>query len=444
MTDYTVGSLPYELQNIALGACFLGSGGGGKLKTSLKYIDDYFSNNKEFQNFQIADLITDLKDAQPNESGIVVAYMGAPQKMDEIKCPDAICEGIKKIMTGKKVDHIDYIIPVEIGPVSTITACLTALKMKMTPNMQNLHVLNVDGAGRAVPTLDLITYTTNAGISVNPTILCSENMAKSGEKTVYEQITLEITGDTDAGAASKMESLARPVLNMAEFDQKAGLVMWYFDNVTKLKEDLASVPGTLTFSLEQGRVIRSMQEGNGDFPNIEHPINDKSIYPTIKEMCRGKLISATTSTAGGFDVGVITIEDEGDSARHYTIIFQNESLILWDSNYADPLAMAPDLISYLIKDKQKQYVFTNGDIMLNGKLNEDLEGTEIIVYGIAAPEALKKSESNIMIKRKEILCNTIAGAKPNELLKHYMSVLNTLGYYGKYKPFWEEQTPSMR
>ena len=431
MTEYAVGSLPYELQNIALGACFLGSGGGGKLKTSLKYIDDYFSANKEFQNFQIADLITDLEQTQKGESGIVVAYMGAPQKMDEIKCPDAVCEGIKKIMDYKNADHIDYIIPVEIGPVSSITACLTALKMKMTPKMQNVHVLNVDGAGRAVPTLDLISYTTNAHVSVNPTFLCSENEnenKKPPEAPVYHQIKLEIFGDKkpgavfsddmDSGAASKMESLARPVLNMAEFDQRAGLVMWYFDNVTKLKEDYASVPGTLTFSLELGRVIRSMQEGNGDFPNIEHPINDKSIYPTIKEMCRGKLISATTSTAGGFDVGVITIEDEGDSARHYTIIFQNESLILWDSNYADPLAMAPDLISYLIEEKP----FTNGDIMRGDALKEELHKKEIVVYGIAAPR--------VFVTR--------------EMQSNIMSVLNALGYYGKYEPFWKKQTLSMR
>lgn len=459
MTEYAVGSLPYELQNIALGACFLGSGGGGKLKTSLKYIDDYFSANKEFQNFQIADLITDLKDAKPNESGIVVAYMGAPQKMDEIKCPDAVCEGIKKIMDYKNADHIDYIIPVEIGPVSSITACLTALKMKMTPKMQNVHVLNVDGAGRAVPTLDLISYTTNAHVSVNPTFLCSENEnenKKPPEAPVYHQIKLEIFGDKkpgadfsddmDSGAASKMESLARPVLNMAEFDQRAGLVMWYFDNVTKLKEDYASVPGTLTFSLEQGRVIRSMQSENWEFSKIEELFESQSIYPAInenysaiREMCRGKLISATTSTAGGFDVGVITIEDEGDSARHYTIIFQNESLILWDSNYADPLAMAPDLISYSIEDDKKNYVFTNGDIMENGELKEDLKGKNIVVYGIAAPEALTESESNMMDKRKDILRNTIAGVEPNALPKHYMSILNNVGYYGQYKPLKEKK-----
>ena len=52
---------------------------------------------------------------------------------------------------------------------------------------------------------------------------------------------------TRSRAASKMESLARPVLNMAEFDQRAGLVMWYFSDVTALKDPHACVPGTLTF-----------------------------------------------------------------------------------------------------------------------------------------------------------------------------------------------------
>ena len=83
MTKYDVGSLPYELQKIALGACFLGSGGGGKLKTSLDYIDDFFSKNEIIQNFQLTDLITDLGQVKKEQSGIVVAYMGAPQKMDD-------------------------------------------------------------------------------------------------------------------------------------------------------------------------------------------------------------------------------------------------------------------------------------------------------------------------------------------------------------------------
>ena len=422
MAKNDVKSLPEKLKKIALGACFLGSGGGGKLETSFKYIERYFGRfgrGKKIQDLQI----TDLKDAKAGQSGIVVAYMGAPQKMGNIECPDAVCEGIRKFVEDRGIDPINYIIPAEIGPVSTITACLTAHKM-------GIPVLNLDGAGRAVPTLDLITYTTNAKASVNPTILCSENTVKDGDP-VYHQITLEISDDKEAGAASKMESLARPVLNMAEFDQKAGLVMWYFNDVTKLKAPNASVQGTLAFCLKLGSAIQSKPKGKSGFPDIEEQFKDKSIYPIIKKICQGELVSATTSTAGGFDVGIITVKDE--SGHLYKIIFQNESLILWDSGSAKPLVMAPDLISYLIEDSKMQYTFTNGDIMDGGALKEDLVGKKIVVYGVAAPKELKESETN-MIKRKEILCDTLAGAGPNALPKQYMSILNTLGFYGKYEP----------
>lgn len=432
MTMYDVERLSNKLKKIAMGACFLGSGGGGGLETSFKYIKGYLdkcSEGNDIQDLQITDLTEDMD----KKCGIVVAYMGAPQKMGDIKCPDAVIAGIDKFKKDKRVDHIDYIIPAEIGPVSTITACLTAHKM-------GIPVLNLDGAGRAVPTLDLITYTTNAKASVNPTILCSENTVKDGAP-VYHQITLEISDDKEAGAASKMESLARPVLNMAEFDQRAGLVMWYFDDVAKLNAPNASVKGTLTFCEKLGEAI---QNGVSESSKIEDVFKDQSIYPVIEiddemcpaiqEICRGTLVSATTSTAGGFDVGIITIKDGPD--KLYKIIFQNESLILWNSSSAEPLIIAPDLISYLINDSQTQrYMpYTNGDIMENGKLKKSLENKEIVVYGIAAPVALKESESNMMIKRNEILRNTIAGAEPNALPKQYMSVLNTLGYYGKYVP----------
>lgn len=425
-----------ELKKIALGACFLGSGGGGGLKTSSDFITKYLANlSEDDKNRKLK--IVDLKDVTAGQTGIVGAYIGAPQKAGDIKCPDAVCKGIEKFMEDMKgkdpnFKGIDYIIPGEIGAVSTIAACLTAHKL-------NKPVLNVDGAGRAVPTLDLVTYTTNAHVSVNPTILCSE---KTDKDPVYHQVKLEISDDTEPGAASKMESLARPVLNMPEFDQKAGLVMWYFENVTKLKDKHASVKGTLTFCQKLGGAIQSMQSENWEFSKIEELFKSQSIYPAIKEnypaikeICRGKLESATTSTAGGFDVGVITIEAEAkakdDSEHLYKIIFQNESLLLWDSKFPKPLVMAPDLISYLIEDDEKNYVFTNGDIMENGELKEDLKGKNIVVYGIAAPEALTESESNMMDKRKDILRNTIAGVEPNALPKHYMSILNNVGYYGQ-------------
>ena len=84
MTKCSVEILPNELQNelqkIALGACFLGSGGGGGLKTSFDYLNKY-CNGEITGNLKI----TDLKDAKTGESGVVVAYMGAPQKVGTVK-----------------------------------------------------------------------------------------------------------------------------------------------------------------------------------------------------------------------------------------------------------------------------------------------------------------------------------------------------------------------
>ena len=421
MTKCGVEILPDELQNelqkIALGACFLGSGGGGGLDTSFKYIHDHIRNHckdKKIKSLKIADLDT------AQGPGIVVAYMGAPQKMGGVKCPDAVCDGVKKYMDykGVKLKDLKYIIPVEIGPISMIAACLTAHRL-------DIPVLDVDGAGRAVPTLDLITYTTNGNASVNPTMLCSEKTKKtviSGEQPGYHQITLEISEEMDENpmAASKMESLARPVLDMPLFDQKAGLVMWYFDDVTTLKKKAyASVKRTLTFCQKLGGAIQSMKGKNGDFSDIEKLFKRQSIYPkpAIRKICHGTLDSATTLTAGGFDVGVITIKGDstkkGDSKHHYTIIFQNESLILWDSNSAQPLVMAPDLISYLIEDGK--YVYTNGDIMHGNALKKELNGAKIVVYGIAAPNALRTSA----------------------MQSNTMKVLNALGYYGKHESLKE-------
>lgn len=423
------------LKNIVRGACFLGSGGGGGYQTGMKFVDDYLRERPD------ASLkISAIDEVDSKKTGIIVAYMGAPEKMQNVQCPDAVIAGINKFLEINKTNspdlNIDYIIPVEIGPISSAAACLASMAL-------DIPVLDLDGAGRAVPTLDLITYSTNGGISVNPTILSSENIGTTEPK--YHQIILEISDDTVAGAASKMESLARPVLSMSEFDQKAGLVMWYFDDVRKLKDENVSIKGTLTICRELGEIIYGMQQSESpEMSKIQTYFNSLrnfiygDVYEFISEKCSGKLLQATTQTSGGFDLGTITIE----SGEHiYRILFQNESLILWDSKSPEPLIMAPDLISYLIKydneeneeDIKHQLVYTNDDIMENGKLRKELVNADITVYGIRAPKELRETEKNVM-KLRNLLREKYLESDESALPKQYMSILNTLGYYGEYLP----------
>lgn len=69
---------------------------------------------------------------------------------------------------------------------------------------------------------------------------------------------------------------------------------------------------------------------------------------------------------GGFDSGLMTIQQDQTPENLIKIIFQNESLIVWDSGQGSPLVTAPDLISYLIIPEathKRQLVYSNSDII---------------------------------------------------------------------------------
>jgi DUF917 family protein len=124
--------------------------------------------------------------------------------------------------------------------------------------------------------------------------------------------------------------------------------------------------------------------------------------------CKGTLQSASTAEAGGFDVGTINIT--GSKGEKITILFQNESLILWDSTQPAPLVTAPDTIACFIVDNspKHQLVFTNGDMMDAAGLKKELVGSAISILGIQARSAYQTSD----------------------MLKRYSALLNTIGYYG--------------
>jgi DUF917 family protein len=422
------------LQNIARGACFLGSGGGGGYQTSMKFIDNYLTKNPHKSlNIKTLDQFDKEKNGgdekKRKKNGIVVAYMGAPEKMEDVDCPTAVIAGIRKFIAMHKnanplnpIEKIDCILPVEIGPISSITACLAAMEL-------NIPVLDLDGAGRAVPTLDLITYTTNGGISVSPAILSSE---ETDDYPDCYNVTLDIS-DNKGGSASKMESLARPVLSMHEFDQKAGIVLWYFDDIEKLRKENICIKGTLSICEKLGSYISDPQHpDNLKIKEFTKFFNSKfeNVYEFISEKCSGTLQEASVSTFGGFDVGTIIIKNGEQTFR---IIFQNESLILWDSQSPEPLVMAPDLISYIISgvSNENQLVYTNDDIMENGALRKELQDAKITVFGIRAPKELRETETN-MQKIREHLSGKHSSHKA--MPQQYMSMINTLGYYGKYIP----------
>jgi DUF917 family protein len=394
-----------DLEYIIRGACFLGSGGGGSYTTAIGFAANFKKEIYTVDEVKVASIAS----LTEKKAGIMVAYMGAPEAMTVEPMPFITIEAVKKVQELKGVT-IEYIVPAETGPLNMTIACLTAAAL-------NVSVVNADGAGRAVPTLELLTYA-GKGLSVNPTVLTGELPDKQNQ---FSHLILNISDDTGEGAPGKIEALARPTLAMSEYHERAGLAMWYMEDISILKNPGMCIPGTLSACRDIGvNVYEQQMSDTPDYADIFGLLISQGRHAV--PLCKGVLKSAEIVTSGGFDKGVIGIDGKIDGKEaKVTILFQNESLIAWDSIHAKPLAMAPDTITYVIVEKgggasgaevKRQWVYTNGDIMDANGLKKELQDAEIQVIGIQACSPLRDSKK----------------------LAYYMDVLNTFGYYGGYFP----------
>ncbi len=421
-----------DLQHIVRGACLLGSGGGGGYETGMKLVS-YFAPAADTQLYYTnsgytVQTITAADAIGSGRIGIVVAYLGSPEKAARLTYPRAAEAAVRKAaeLTGVPVNQL-FIIPAEIGAISSATACLVAARL-------DVPVLNGDPAGRAVPTLSLLAFSAH-GLSVNPTVLSSE---PAGDEDSIHTV-LEVENDTDVSAASKIETLARPVVSQPEYDHLAGLALWVMKDTSNLENMI--VPGTLSLCQSVGTFFAGKQR-------VEEHFKPKSILPFFQEYWKrmdmyypchfytGTLQSAYTKTLGGFDMGVIDVQVDNQLVK---MLFQNETLLVWDSAKEVPPIMAPDLIAYIIEDdyipeKGRQLLFTNEDIMENGVLKEELEGKTIHIFGFTSPSLLLRSEQAVANERASLL-SSLSMRNENEagegvLPKNFMAVVNSLGYYG--------------
>lgn len=405
-----------ELKDVVRGACFLASGGGGAYETGMQIAACFEPSYYGCSEVKVL-TVEEAKAMTTAKYGVVTAIMGAPERMKEIKNAGMTVKAVEKLaeLYGIDVKEIGCIVPAEIGALSSVIACVTAAKM-------GIPVLNGDGAGRAVPVLNMTSFAIK-GVSVNPTVLVGSN---------DDYVALDISGAAQYSASSAIESLARPILDMPEFGGMAALAIWLID-LQKIDE-IVTIRGTLTKCKTLGKTIRETLEEaqeTGNEPSIEnvlHTLQDVDYKPSF--VCYGTLREATTETSGGFDNGVVKIDV--DSERQLKIIFQNESLLLWDSEKPAPIVVAPDLISYVIIPKEKpvgQWIYTNGDIIgPDGKLLEKLKDANIVVVAMCAPKELQNCAAELEAQRWSV--NGVEAS----LKDSYRSMLEKLNYYGKYEP----------
>ncbi|WGS54242.1 DUF917 domain-containing protein [Paraburkholderia sp. D15] len=402
---------PQDLEPLLLGGAFFGSGGGGTIE-SARHLAAHFRKGDYYPRDTVS--IVTVEEASGEHAqgeAVMVAYLGAPEAINSATYPTGPVEAVRSVQErlaaqGRK---LAYIAPPESGALGFSVACLVAAKL-------GLAVIDADGAGRAVPSLPMLTYAAQE-IDPRPAFLVSQSGLN---------VELNVTPRAGSNGGGSMhqqdvsvivEQMMRPIVGDPEFGQFGGLAIWQM----KPEQLAAALPirGTLTRALTLGRAV-----GAGRIRNVPQMIAWLVEHCGISARAisePGELVSTKVDTSGGFDVGQIGIKA---GAHTYTVIYENESLLAWDSQRPQPIVLAPDSVAYFVEG-EGQSIFTNGDLVLaDGKPNPVVGKRKITLIGWEAEAPLR-----------------VPGGL---ILDSFQVLLQKLGYLGPYVPVGKLHSTSQR
>jgi len=296
---------PENLEDIALGATVLGTGGGG---------DPYVGKLMALQAIRRSGPVQLVDPSEVDDDAIIAhtAMMGAPTVM------------VEKLPNGREIEHallslqsylgkkIDYTTSAEAGGINSTIPFTVAARL-------GLPMVDADGMGRAFPELQMVTPTLY-GISATPMAIADEK----GNSAVINAPTNRWT-----------ETMARTItIDMGS----TALIALYPMTGRQLKE--AMIGGTLTRAETIGRTLREAREGHRD------PIEALLRVTGGFEVFCGKVQDVRRRTERGFARGEATIEglDEDESSK-LVLHFQNENLVAIRDG--EIIVSVPDLITVL-------------------------------------------------------------------------------------------------
>jgi len=342
-----------DLQDFVRGVTFYGTGGGGDPKKGLDLLLKDLEIYKKI-------LWKDIEEVSEEGWSACPFFMGsiAPetpeikQKKVELGLTNKTVENplinaIKELeqYTGKT---IDVIVPVELGGGNTPGPLDVAIKAGKI-------LVDGDYSGRAIP--EIVQITPHIfGKKLTPITAVDE----------YGNIVIirETINNVMAERIGKLISVGA-----FGHEGEAGILL----KVDEMKKIL--IPGTLTRSLEVGRVIREAREKGKD--PVEAAIEKVSGYLLFE----GIVIEKEWEDREGYMWGTHTFKGIGKfEGRTFKIWFKNENHISWLDN--EVYVTSPDLI-VVVRRKDAEPI-TNTDLK---------EGEEVAIIGIKANEKLRTPEA---------------------------------------------------
>lgn len=317
-----------QLDDIVVGAGFLGSGGGGSPAQGKMLIDYVMSISEEIA-------LIEPQEVEAEALVAVVGGMGSPVAALEKGIYNAHIRAFEALeqAVGRS---FSYVIPVEVGSGNSIGPMSVAAK-------KGIPIVDGDGAGRAIPELQMSTYAIY-GVPIAPFALANET-----------DISVVLYADDPYD----VERVARAITT--EFGMVAGFATHAMSG-KKMQEVV--IAGTLSLAERVGSALRqACQRG-------EDPVEAVLSLVGGYKLVRGEIIQVRSETRAGFDFGSVVIK--GEKGEQVRVDFKNENMIAWRDD--QPIAIVPDMICCLTVDGQP---LTNVDMQ---------EGLKVAFIGMKAPD----------------------------------------------------------
>lgn len=294
-----------HLEDIALGAAVLGTGGGGDPYVGKLMARGAMERHGPVQLLDPAELADD-------DLVIPSAMMGAPTVM------------VEKIPKGEEIVNAFQALETYLGRRARATMSIEAGGLNSTTPFTvaaalQIPLVDADTMGRAFPEIQMCTPTLY-GVSATP-------MAIADEKGNHAIITTVDNRWT--------ETFARTLT----IDMGCSAMIALFAMTGKQVKE-ACVGGTISFIERIGRTIREAHARHVDPIEAVRAVTDGFV------IWRGKVADLERRTETGFARGQASIAGTGEfEGRTLRIAFQNEFLIARDGE--EPLVTVPDLITIL-------------------------------------------------------------------------------------------------
>jgi DUF917 family protein len=302
-----------DLDDLAVGAALLGTGGGGD-----PYIGKLMAK-AAIERYGPVELVG-LEELPPATRVVACGAMGAPTILIE-KIPSGDEIGLAlKTYEAQRGYMVEAIIPFEAGGINSMIPILLAAERR-------LPVIDGDGMGRAFPQLEMETFNVY-GVPCSPVAIADER----GNTVVIE-----------TSSAAKAEWLARGVT--IRMGGQAYLVNYGMDGATARR---VSVPGTMSLAIGIGRTLRQAKAAKLEPLGALIAFFAGTHYETARGLCSGKIVDVARREVNGWSVGIVTIDPFDPKRGRVKIQIQNENLVAEEDGRL--LAVVPDLISILDLD----------------------------------------------------------------------------------------------